>query len=138
MGERDVRNVEASGSIPLTSTIFQLHAFHALPDKRSWQGRPEWRVAVRIGFVGENLALISKQEGFISGSIMTLLIGGLALLGLLAYGLRSGQELPLWPALAVALVNVVAAAKIVVDIKKAKQQRQAPSSATAKSNPRRG
>ncbi|MCF8149873.1 MAG: hypothetical protein K9K30_07395 [Burkholderiaceae bacterium] len=82
--------------------------------------------------------MISKQEGFISGSIVTLLIGGLALLGLLVYGLRSGQELPLWPALAVALVNVVAAAKIVVDIKKAKQQRQAPSSATAKGNPPRG
>lgn len=53
---------------------------------------------------------------------MTLLIGGLALAGLLLYGWQSGQELPLWPAIAVALVNLFAAVRIVLNIRKAKQR----------------
>jgi len=44
---------------------------------------------------------------------------------MLIYGLKSGQELPVWPAIAVALVNLVAAAKIVIDVKQARRQRQA-------------
>lgn len=49
---------------------------------------------------------------------LTLLIGGLALAALLFYGWSTGQELPLWPALAVVGVNLLAAAKIVFDAKK--------------------
>lgn len=64
----------------------------------------------------------SRQNGFVNFGIMTLLVGGLALAGLLIYGAQSGHELPLWPALAVALVNLVAAGKIVFDIKKTRQQ----------------
>lgn len=70
----------------------------------------------------EDLTLDSRQHGFVNFGIMTLLVGGLALAGLLIYGAQSGQELPLWPALAVALVNVVAAAKVVIDTKRARKQ----------------
>lgn len=62
--------------------------------------------------------------------IMALLVGGVALAGLLVYGLKSGQELPLWPAIAVALVNLVAAAKVFLDVRKARQHMQTPRSAT--------
>lgn len=53
---------------------------------------------------------------------MTLLIGGLALAGLLAYGLMSGHELPLWPAIAVALVNLVGAGKLIYDVRQTRKQ----------------
>ncbi len=66
-----------------------------------------------------------KQHGLIKGDVIGILIGGLALGGLLVYGAVSGQALPVWPALAVALVNVVAAGNVVWGIRKAKQQRQA-------------
>lgn len=54
---------------------------------------------------------------------MTLLVGGLALAGLLAYGLISGHELPLWPALTVALVNLVGAGKLIYDARLARMQK---------------
>lgn len=63
-----------------------------------------------------------RQHGFVSFGIMTLLVGGCALAGLLLYGWRTGQELPLWPALAVVGVNVAAALKIAIDAKKARQR----------------
>lgn len=62
-----------------------------------------------------------RERGNASFGIMTLIVGALALVGLLVYGWRSGQDLPLWPALAVVLVNIVASAKIALDIKKARQ-----------------
>jgi uncharacterized protein (DUF983 family) len=62
-----------------------------------------------------------KQNGFINAGILTLLIAGSALVGLLIYGATTGYELPLWPAVAVILVNIVAAGKIILDIKKRKQ-----------------
>lgn len=63
-----------------------------------------------------------KERGNASFGVMTLIVGALALVGLLVYGWRSGQDLPLWPAIAVILVNIAAAVKIVLDIKKARQQ----------------
>lgn len=71
-----------------------------------------------------------QQNGFINGGILALLIGSLALGGLLLYGYQSGHELPLWPAIAVVLVNLAAAAKIVLDIKKAKRQQQSSPNAS--------
>jgi hypothetical protein len=68
--------------------------------------------------------LNSKQYGFINFGTMTLLVGGLALAWLLVRGMQSGHELPLWPALAVAAVNVVAAVKLIYDAKKARELRQ--------------
>ena len=69
-----------------------------------------------------------KQNGFVSFGTMTLLVCGLAFVGLLIYGMTSGQDLPLWPAIAVALVNVIAAAKIIMNVRKARSQQQAPAS----------
>lgn len=83
----------------------------------------------------EEMDLNRKQDGFIGGSGVALLIGGLALGGLLVYGALSGYELPLWPAIAVALVNLVAAAKIIMDTRKARQ-RQNPAAGTGSSHAR--
>lgn len=69
-----------------------------------------------------------KELGFANFATMTLVVGGLALGGLLAWGWTSGQELPLGPAIAVALVNIYAAIKIVLDTRK-KQQMAPPAAA---------
>lgn len=53
---------------------------------------------------------------------LTLLIGGLALAGLLLYGWATGQELPLWPALAVVGVNLLAAGKTLMDVRRNRKQ----------------
>lgn len=55
---------------------------------------------------------------------MATLIGGLALGGLLLYGSLTGQPLPIWPAVAVGLVNLVAAGKIFFDVRKARKLQQ--------------
>ncbi|WP_210542805.1 hypothetical protein [Rhodoferax sp. PAMC 29310] len=65
-----------------------------------------------------------KQSGFINGGVITLLIGGLAIGGLLLYGSVTGQELPVWPAVVVGIVNLVAAGKVFMDVKKTKKLRQ--------------
>lgn len=70
--------------------------------------------------------MMHSQKGFVSFGVMTLVIGGLALVGLLIYGAQTGQQLPLWPAIAVTLVNIIAAGKLFHDARKAKAQRQAP------------
>jgi hypothetical protein len=85
----------------------------------------------------EDSALIFRQDGFIKGSVIVLLIGGLMLGGLLVYGAKSGHELPFWPAIAVVLVNLVAAAKIVLDTKKARRQQHPPETNTPPDDPRR-
>ena len=66
-----------------------------------------------------------KQHGVIKGDVIGILIGAIALGGLLLYGLMSGQPLPVWPAITVVLVNVVAAGNVFWGVRKAKQQRQA-------------
>jgi hypothetical protein len=53
------------------------------------------------------------QRGAIDGNGIALLIGGVALGGLLVYSAVSGYELPLWPALAVIAVNLMAAGRMV-------------------------
>ncbi len=53
-----------------------------------------------------------------------ILLGGAALGGLLLYGSVTGQALPLWPAVIVGLVNVVAAANVFWNVKKAKKAAQ--------------
>jgi len=76
-----------------------------------------------------------KQDGFISSSMITILIGGLALGGLFIHASATGQELPLLPAIAVAVVNLLAAGKIVLDVKARKQRQQARSEAAPGDKP---
>ncbi len=63
-----------------------------------------------------------RESGFISFGSMTLLVGGTALAGLLLYGWRTGQDLPVGPAIVVALVNLVAAVKLVMETKAKKDR----------------
>lgn len=71
----------------------------------------------------EDAILNLRQSGFINFGSMTLLVGGLALAGLLLYGLASGHELPFWPAVAVALVNLAGAGKLIYDVRLARMQK---------------
>lgn len=57
------------------------------------------------------------KKGVFSFGSMTLVVGGVALAGLLFWGWRTGQPLPLWPALLVVAVNLVGAAKLVMEIR---------------------
>ena len=70
------------------------------------------------------------NKGVLSFGSMTLLVGGLALVGLLVWGWQTGQELPLWPALLVAAVNVVGAVKLLLETR-AKRAKQAAGQAAA-------
>lgn len=56
-------------------------------------------------------------RGIFSFGSMTLLVGGLALFGLLAWGWMTGQPLPLLPALLVAAVNIVGAVRLLQETK---------------------
>jgi len=64
------------------------------------------------------------QRGAISGDGIALLIGGVALGGLFIYSAISGYELPLWPALAVTAVNLVAAGRLAWTVIQAKKRRR--------------
>lgn len=71
--------------------------------------------------------MAEDYKGMLSFGSMTLAVGGLALFGLLAWGWLSGQELPLWPALLVAGVNVVGAIRLVQETKAKRAAQQAAS-----------
>ena len=57
------------------------------------------------------------NKGFFSFTALSVLIGGLAIIGLLLYGWFTGQSLPFWPAMLVVAVNVVLAVKLVLEVK---------------------
>lgn len=63
-----------------------------------------------------------RQQGFVSFGSTVLLLGGLALAGALLYGMKSGYELPLWPAIAVAVVNLIGAGRLIYEVRMRKQQ----------------
>lgn len=69
----------------------------------------------------------AKQGGFVNFGSMTLIIGGLALFGLLFYGLLSGHPLPLWPALAVVALNLYAAYRLYQEKKQVRENAAAAS-----------
>lgn len=75
--------------------------------------------------------MVDINKGALSFGSMTLLVGGLALAGLLFWGWKTGQELPLWPALLVAAVNVVGAVKLVMETKAKRAAQQAAAAAAA-------
>ena len=58
-----------------------------------------------------------------NGAVITMLIGALALGGLLISSAVSGYELPFWPAMAVIAVNVVAAGRLAWVVIQAKKKR---------------
>lgn len=66
--------------------------------------------------------LPSLQRGTIKGDSITLLIAGVALVGLLVYASVSGVELPFWPSLAVVAVNLAAAGRLGWTVFKSKQR----------------
>ncbi len=57
------------------------------------------------------------NKGFFNFTSLSILVGGLAILGLLLYGWTTGQSLPLWPALLVVAVNVVLSVRLILDVK---------------------
>jgi hypothetical protein len=73
--------------------------------------------------------VVNIKTGVLSFGSMTLLVGGLALAGLLLWGWMTGQELPLWPALLVAAVNVFGAVKLVTESRANQAMRQAAAEA---------
>lgn len=84
--------------------------------------------AMQAGWQPEAEEVADIKKGVLSFGSMTLLVGGLALVGLLLWGWKTGQELPLWPALLVAAVNVFGAFRLVMETR----ARQAARRATAK------
>jgi Na+-transporting NADH:ubiquinone oxidoreductase subunit NqrB len=50
--------------------------------------------------------------------IMLIVVAGVAMGGLIAYHAIEGTEVPIWQALAVAAVNVVASIKLVLGVRK--------------------
>ena len=81
--------------------------------------------------------MVDINKGVLSFGSMTLVVGGLALVGLLLWGWKTGQELPLWPALLVAAVNVFGAVKLVMETKARQAARQAAAGAAAAAQPHR-
>ena len=79
--------------------------------------------------------MVDINKGALSFGSMTLLVGGLALAGLLFWGWKTGQELPLWPALLVAAVNVVGAVKLVMETKARRAAQQAAAAAAEAAAP---
>lgn len=85
-------------------------------------------MSVKLADLTEDSVLNCRQGGFIDSGVLIILVGGLALGGLFIHSLSTGQELPVWPAIAVILVNLVGAAKIVIGVRNAKRQRENPAS----------
>ncbi len=81
--------------------------------------------------------MVDIDKGVMSFGSMTLLIGGLALAGLLFWGWKTGQELPLWPALLVGAVNLFGAVKLVMETRARRAARQADAAAAEAAQPRR-
>lgn len=67
--------------------------------------------------------------------IAVLMVVALAMCALLAHYAIKGQDIPIWQALAVAVVNLFAAGKLFLTVKKAKdEQRRAQADKAAQQN----
>lgn len=75
--------------------------------------------------------MLDTKKGVLSFGSMTLIVGGLALAGLLFWGWYTGQDIPLVPALLVAAVNVYAAIKLVTEAKERQAAGQSAAAAAA-------
>jgi len=81
---------------------------------------------------------VDIKKGVLSFGSMTLIVGGLALAGLLVWGWMSGQALPVWPALLVAAVNVVGAVKLVMETRARQAARRDAAAASPRAGRQRG
>jgi hypothetical protein len=72
---------------------------------------------------------VDINKGVLSFGSMTLVVGGLALAGLLFWGWNTGQDLPLWPALLVVGVNVFGAVRLVMETRARQAARRAAAQA---------
>ncbi len=61
-----------------------------------------------------------KETGVISPDIVVILIAAVAVGGLFAYHAIKGDEIPVWQAIAVGAVNVLAAARLYIKARKAR------------------
>lgn len=61
-----------------------------------------------------------KEAGFITADIVVILIAAIAVGGLFAYHAIKGDEIPVWQAIAVGAVNVLAAARLFIRARKAR------------------
>ena len=86
----------------------------------------------------EAVAVASRIKDVLSFGSMTLVVGGLALAGLLFWGWHTGQELPLWPALLVAAVNGFGAYRLVMETRAKQAARRAAAAAEAAQPRRKG
>lgn len=87
----------------------------------------------RPGRLQEAAEVVDIKHGVLSFGSMTLLVGGVALAGLLFWGWKTGQDLPLWPALLVAAVNVLGTYRLIRENLARQAARQAAAAAPAAS-----
>lgn len=71
------------------------------------------------------------RNGMLSFGSMTLIVGGVALAGLLFWGWATGQALPVWPALLVAAVNLFGAWRLLQEARAKKAAAAAAAAAAA-------
>lgn len=61
------------------------------------------------------------QRGFLNGGMLVILISGVLIGALFIHSYATGQELPLWPAVAVICVNLFGVWKIVGEVRARRQ-----------------
>lgn len=79
----------------------------------------------RAGWLREVAEVVDIDKGVLSFGSMTLLVGAVALAGLLFWGWKTGHELPLWPALLVVAVNIFGAVRLVMETRARQAARRA-------------
>lgn len=93
--------------------------------------RPRCNARAQRFVDGGGLDVADIDKGMLSFGSMTLIVGGLALAGLLFWGWKTGQDLPLWPALLVVAVNIAGAVKLVHETKVRKAAQKAAAAQAA-------
>ncbi len=63
------------------------------------------------------------QRGFLNGGMLVILVSGVMIGGLFIHSYTTGQELPLWPALAVIGVNLFGVWKLLSEVRARRRMR---------------
>lgn len=66
------------------------------------------------------------QRGFLNGGMLVILVSGVLIGVLFIHSYATGQELPLWPAVAVICVNLFGVWKIIGEVRARRQLRDGP------------